>query len=390
MTKNIAILGSTGSIGLQTLQVIAALGAGYRVVALTARSNSKLLAEQVRQFNPEMAALSDERAAAELSLQVSGSCCPVKAGAAGQLSAARWPSAEMVVVALVGFSGFEPVIAALQEGKSVALANKESLVVGGELLNRMGLLAGERIIPVDSEHSAIWQCIGSTPVGQVDRIWLTASGGPFNSWDQEKIFAATPEEALDHPKWRMGQKISIDSATMMNKGFEVLEAHWLFGVPLDRIKVVVHPQSIVHSMVEFVDGSIIAQIGLPDMRLPIQYALTYPERKPAPLPRLGIAGQSWSFEEPDRSRFPSLELAYRAGQEGGTMPACLNAANEVAVDLFLDRKISFGEIPQLIETVMNEHELIAEPDVEDIINSDHWARRRASIAGGKNMEGSTG
>lgn len=390
MAKNIAILGSTGSIGRQTLQVISALGPDYRVVALTARSSGRLLSEQIRRFKPEIAVLSDEKAAAELSLGAGDYDGLLETGAGGQLTAARWPSADLVMVALVGFSGFEPLVAALHEGKIVALANKESLVVGGELLQRRGMLGSDRIIPVDSEHSAIRQCLGSAPAREVERIWLTASGGPFREWDLEKIYAATPEDALNHPSWRMGRKISIDSATMMNKGFEVLEAHWLFGVPLERIKVVVHPQSIVHSMVEFTDGSIIAQVGLPDMRLPIQYALTYPERKASAFPRLDLYGQSWSFEEPDRSRFPCLELACRAGRAGGTMPACLNAANEIAVELFLAKRIAFGDIPVLIETVMNENEMIAGPAVEDILTADRWTRRRASEVGRELAERSAG
>ncbi|MEW5783861.1 MAG: 1-deoxy-D-xylulose-5-phosphate reductoisomerase [Bacillota bacterium] len=377
MSKRIAILGSTGSIGRQTLAVIEALGPAYRVTALTAGRNAALLAEQARRFKPELVVLSDAGAAAELARELRGEACRVEPGPQGQILAATWPSVDLVVAALVGFSGFEPVLAALQAGKIVALANKESLVVGGELLQHKGLLRGDRIIPMDSEHSAIRQCLSSTSLDRVSRIWLTASGGPFRDWPRDRLESAKPDQALAHPNWRMGAKITVDSATLMNKGFELLEAYWLFGLRLDQIEVVIHPQSVVHSAVEFIDGSVIAQLGLPDMRLPIQYALTYPERQESTLPRLNLFGQNWSFTEPDTERFPCLELAFRAGAAGGTLPACLNAANEVAVEYFLKGELSFGGIPALINAVLQKHAPVREPDFKQILAADQWARQEA-------------
>ncbi len=378
MPKKIALLGSTGSIGCQTLEVIENLGGSCRIVALTARSSVKLLEEQVRRFRPELAVLSDPRAAAELEKSLQGFDCRVSTGPEGVVEAACRPEADLIVNALVGFSGFRPTLEALKAGKTVALANKEALVVGGELLARKGLLRQDRILPLDSEHSAIRQSLGGTPLDQVSRIWLTASGGPFRDWSEAQLARATPAEALAHPNWSMGPKISVDSATLMNKGFEVMEAHWLFGVPPDRIEVIIHPQSVVHSAVEFVDGSIIAQLGPPDMRLPIQYALSYPARKGNPWPRFNFLGQEFTFTEPDRSRFPCLDLAYRAMDTGGTMPACLNAANEVAVEQFLKGRLSFQEIPRLIERVISAHSVIQKPEESDLEEADRWARRRAA------------
>lgn len=377
ITKKIALLGSTGSIGCQTLEVIENLGGGYRVVALTAGSSRELLERQVRRFRPELAVLSDRDAAAALECDLHDLDCRVETGPGGQVQAARWPAADLVVVALVGFSGFRPTLEALAAGKTVALANKEALVVGGELLAQRGLLDPERILPLDSEHSAIRQSLGGTPLSQVSRIWLTASGGPFRDWEPERLARVTPAEALAHPNWRMGPKITVDSATLMNKGFEVIEAHWLFGLPLDRIEVVIHPQSIIHSAVEFIDGTVIAQLGLPDMRLPIQYALSYPDRKTNPWPRFNFFGQEFTFTAPDRKKFPCLELACRALQAGGTMPACLNAANEVAVEQFLAGALAFTDIPRLIEQVMAGHSVIHRPEPADLEDADEWARLRA-------------
>ncbi len=390
MPKKIAILGSTGSIGRQALEVIDHLGPEYRVVALTAHRRVEPLLVQARKFKPELVVLSDRRAAATLRSSL-GKGCRVEAGPEGQLLAAGWPSADLVIIALVGFSGFQPTWEALRTGKKVALANKESLVVGGELLARTG--DGEpllnRIIPLDSEHSAIWQCIQGVGMGQVNRVWLTASGGPFFSWSRRQLEEeATAERALVHPNWRMGPKITIDSATLMNKGFEVLEARWLFDLELSQIEVVIHPQSIVHSMVELVDGSFLAQAGPPDMRLPIQYALTFPKRVAGPWPKLPIYGQNWSFLPPDRELFPCLELAYRAGKEGGTLPACLNAANELAVEQFRQGKLKFTGIPELIERVMERHTIINCPGVEELVEANRRARCMAekimeSMAGGR-------
>lgn len=388
MIKKIALLGSTGSIGRQTLEVVENLGRDYRIVALTAGSNDALLEQQVRRFEPELAVLGDRGAAASLERRLGDAGPRVEAGPEGLLTAARWPSADLVVVALVGFSGFFPTLAALEGGKSVALANKEALVVGGEVLARRGLLEGERIIPLDSEHSAIRQSLGGAPCSTIRRIWLTASGGPFRGWGPERLARATPAEALAHPNWRMGPKITVDSATLMNKGFEVIEAHWLFGVPLERIEVVIHPQSALHSAVEFDDGSVIGQLGPPDMRLPIQYALTCPERKTHPWPRFDLLGQTLTFSAPDRESFPCLELAFRAQRVGGTMPACLNAANEVAVEHFLKGALAFTAIPRLIARVMDEHEPRPRPEPRELERADGWARRRAGELLGGPIEGS--
>jgi len=377
MAKRIAILGSTGSIGQQTLAVIASLGPAYQVVALTAGQNAALLADQVRRFQPQLAVLSDQQAAAALAQELRGFPCRVESGAEGQVLAATWPEADLIVAALVGFSGFEPVLAALTAGKRVALANKESLVVGGELLAAKGLLKQELIIPVDSEHAAIRQCLGSAPPDQVFQIWLTASGGPFRGWTREQLKAVTPEQALAHPNWRMGAKITVDSATLMNKGFEVLEARWLFGLHLDQIRVVIHPQSIVHSAVEFIDGSIIAQLSKPDMRLPIQNALTFPERQESSLERLNLFGCELSFSEPDTASFPCLDLAYKAGAAGGTFPACLNAANEMAVAHFLQGELAFNDIPAVVDAVLQKHDPVYRPGIEQIKAADRWARREA-------------
>lgn len=385
MTRKIAVLGSTGSIGRQALEVIERLGPGYRVVALTARSNAGLLAEQARRFGPALAALSEPAAAGTVRSLLRGTGCRVAEGEAGQLEAATLPEADLVLVALVGFSGFSPTLAALEAGKRVALANKESLVVGGELLARRGW-EPDKLLPVDSEHSALWQCLEGRDRGEVRRIILTASGGAFRDRPTADLAAVTPAEALAHPNWSMGPKITVDSATLMNKGFEVLEARWLFNVELERIDVVVHPQSVVHSLVEFADGSVLAQAALPDMRLPIQYALTYPRRVDGGWPRLNLAGQSWTFREPDRERFPCLDLAYRAGRAGGTAPACLNAANEVAVELFLKGRIRFTDIPRLVGAVLEEHAPVDKAEPPAITAADAWARSRAAAlaeAGGK-------
>lgn len=376
--KKIVLLGATGSIGRQTLEVVEQLGDEYSVVAMTAGSNRELLEQMVRRFRPELAVLRETDAAARLEQSLRGLHCRVESGAAGLLNAARWPSADLVVNALVGFSGFGPTLEALREGKRVALANKEALVVGGELLAREGLLNSERILPLDSEHSAIRQSLGDAPLSQVSRIWLTASGGPFRDWPMDRLLRATPDEALAHPNWKMGPKITVDSSTLMNKGFEVIEAHWLFGVPLDRIRVVIHPQSAVHSAVEFIDGSIIAQMGPPDMRLPIQYALSYPHRKGNPWPRFDFLEHNLTFSDPDTARFPCLELAFKAMEAGGTMPACLNAANEIAVEQFLKGLISFTDIPHLIEGVMSAHTVTPAPEQADLEKADGWARRRAA------------
>jgi 1-deoxy-D-xylulose-5-phosphate reductoisomerase len=375
--KNISIIGSTGSIGRQTLAVIEALGPEYKVVALTAESSDLLLAEQVKRFKPEIAVINNKSSAARLEKAIATEECQIITGIKGQLIAATLPSADLIVIATVGFSGFEPLVAALKAGKKVALANKESLVVGGEILKNLGLLDGINIMPIDSEHSAIWQCLG-TSTAPVRRIMLTASGGPFFGLKFNDLKNVTPKMALEHPNWNMGAKITIDSATMMNKGLEVIEAKWLFDLSLSQIEVVIHRQSIIHSMVEYIDGSIIAQLGLPDMRLPIQYALTYPGRVESPVAQYDPFGKTLSFDRPDTENFPCLHLAYQAANSGGTMPAVLNGANEIAVDSFLKEKIRFVDIAEVIGAVMQNHSLVSNPSMEDVVSADSWSRREAA------------
>ncbi len=381
MVKKIALLGSTGSIGTQTLEVIDGLGKDYKVVALAAGSNYQLFSKQISKYQPEYAALDDQSSLEKLKALAKSGRCQFGTGQEGQLKAARWPTADLVVLAQVGFSGFEPLIAALQSGKKIALANKESLVIGGEILERYGLLDRARIFPVDSEHSAIKQCWTARKQEEIAKIYLTASGGPFYGMTRAELKNVTPQEALKHPNWQMGPKITVDSATMMNKGLEVIEAKWLFGLSLDQIKVVIHRQSIVHSMVEYVDGSTIAQLGLPDMRTPIQYALTYPERRTSLVESYNPCGSTLTFTEPDHANFSSLKLAYRAAEAGGTMPAVLNGANEVAVELFLAQKLAFTDIAVLIEKVMDIHDKIEIPEVSDVIDADRWARKKAMETG---------
>ncbi len=374
--KRIALLGSTGSIGRQTLEVIASLGDQYRVVALTAGRNHRLIAEQAARFRPEMVSLFDSEAAERLKNLSLQDSIKISSGAEGQVAAAAWPGADLVVMAQVGFSGFKPLVAALEAGKTIALANKESLVVGGDLLERMNLLDKKRIIPVDSEHSAIWQAIGTAEEKEISRVFLTASGGPFFGMTGDDLKQIKPVQALKHPNWTMGPKITIDSATMMNKGLEVIEAKWLFDLELSQIEVVVHRQSIVHSMVEYIDGTIMAQLGSPDMRAPIQHALTYPARKKGLIKQYNPFG-SLTFEEPDRKNFPCLDLAFRAVEAGGTMPAVLNAANEIAVEQFLRETIKFTDIPVIIEAVMAEHQPVKDYFLEDAVEADRQAREKA-------------
>ncbi len=375
--KNIAVLGSTGSIGTQTLEVVKALGPEYKIVALAAGSRDDMLAAQVRRFKPELAALVGKEAAARLRENVKAEKCIVQSGLEGQLAAATWPTADLIVMSQVGFSGFEPLVAALKNGKTIALANKESLVIGGEILMREGLLDRNKILPVDSEHSAIWQCLGSSSSANVSKIYLTASGGPFYGRTKEELEKVSPGDALDHPNWEMGNKITIDSATMMNKGLEVIEAMWLFNLRLEQIKVIIHRQSIIHSMVEYIDGSILAQLGPPYMKLPIQYAITYPERKKNNFNKYNPFGGVLEFDRPDRLNFPCLELAYSAARTGGTMPAVLNGSNEAAVSAFLKGKIGFTSIPYIIETVMQKHTVVSDPGVEEVVGADRWSRLMA-------------
>ena len=381
--KAISILGSTGSIGCSTLKVVDHLG-DLRVVAMAAGRNMSVLAEQVARFKPELVSVDTEEHAKELMRLLcagaggAGGAPRIEYGADGLVSVATHPEAETVVSATVGAVGFIPTLRAIEAGKRIALANKETLVMAGELMTAAAANSGAEILPVDSEHNAIHQCLRGERVSEVQRLILTASGGPFRTKTKQEIENATREDALDHPNWSMGEKITIDSATLMNKGLEVIEAKWLFGFEAEQISVVVHPQSVVHSMVEMIDGSIIAQLGVTDMRHPIQYALTYPERKPNCLAPLDLCKLSeLTFEEPDLERFPCLGLAYRALREGGTMPAVLNAANEIAVKAFLDGKIRLSDIAAVNESVMNEHVSTAADSLETIVAADEWARTRA-------------
>jgi len=374
----IVILGSTGSIGQQALAVIRQFRGRFQVAGLAAGRNFKLLAEQIREFRPAVAAVAGEEEARALAAELApGERPEIFCGEAGLREVACFPGADLALIAVPGILGLLPTVAALQAGKDIALANKETLVAGGELVTGLAAARGLRILPVDSEHSAVWQCLGDTPREQVAKIILTASGGPFlkEPADLQKV---TVEMALAHPNWRMGRKVTIDSATLMNKGLEVIEARWLFGLNYDQIQVVVHPQSIVHSLVEFVDGSTLAQLGVPDMRVPIQYALTYPERWPNQLPRLNWAeSRQLTFEPPDLRRFRCLVLAQAAGRAGGVLPAVLNAANETAVEAFLAGVISFGAIPEIVERVMDAHRGGAGRELEEILAAGRWAQELA-------------
>lgn len=373
MVKGLSILGSTGSIGTQGLDVCRNLG--IKVVALAANSNAKAMEEQVRQFRPEVAALLDEEAAASLKLKVRDTGTRVVSGMNGILEAVTHAGADTVLTSVVGIAGLIPTIAAIEAGKNIALSNKETLVTAGAIVTDLIKKKGVKLIPVDSEHSAIFQCLAGNRKEDVEKIILTASGGPFRGYTRAGLENVTVEQALNHPNWSMGSKITIDSATMMNKGLEIIEAMWLFDVPASRIEVVVHPESIIHSMVEFRDGSIMAQLGAPDMRIPIQLALTWPHRaenqfRRADMRQLGRL----TFEEPDFETFEALKLAYRAAETGGTLPCAMNAANEVAVELFLKGKIRFHQITEIVKIVMEKHTSNTRPDLDDIIDTDRASR----------------
>lgn len=375
MAENISILGSTGSIGTQTLEVVREIG-GINVTAITANSNIDLLEVQAKEFKPELVCVMDENKALELKKRLSGLKCEVVSGMDGLIAAATVGSADTVVNSVVGNIGLRPTVAAIKAGKNIALANKETLVTSGELV--MGLLEQNKVnmYPVDSEHSAIFQSLQGNAMNKIENIWLTASGGPFRG--RKSLDGVTLTDALNHPNWSMGKKITIDSATMMNKGLEVIEAKWLFNVDLDRIKVVVHPQSIVHSMVEYEDGAVIAQLGVPDMKVPIQYALTYPKRVKNSFPKLDFFERNnLTFEKPDLKVFRCLALAFEAIKTGGTMPAVLNGANEVAVAKFLDGKIGFTDIPVLIEKTMSAYTVKYNYILEDVLEADSFAREYA-------------
>jgi len=380
--KRIAILGSTGSIGRSALAVIDAHPSRLQVAALAAGDNASLLAEQIETYRPRIAAIATaggmDRLRASLS---STAAAQVLTGGEGLLAVATHPDVDIVICASAGTAGLEAVLAAIEAGKTIALANKEVLVMAGELVTEAAHRRGVSILPVDSEHNAIHQCVHGRNHSEIRRLILTASGGPFRELSQPELDRVTPEAALRHPTWQMGRKITIDSATLMNKGLEVIEAHWLFGVDADHIDVVIHPQSIVHSMVELNDGSVIAQLGVTDMRLPIQYACSYPERWETPLPTLDLARAGrLEFHEPALDRFPCLALAYRALRAGGTVPVVLNAANEVAVEAFLDGKLGFTAIPRVIEKTMNAHEIERVSTIDTVRRVDRWAREQAHDA----------
>jgi len=377
MGKGIVVLGATGSVGRNALAVVDSLRERFSVVGLTANSNASPLADLAVKFRPRYVAIADETRMAELQ-----SKCPpgteVLGGIEGVAEVAAAAEADIVLSAIVGAAGLQPILAAIEAGKTVALANKEPLVMAGAIITSLAREKGVALLPVDSEHSAIFQCLSGNRDQEIHKIVLTASGGPFYNNGQDALEKVTPEQALEHPTWNMGAKISVDSATLMNKGLEIIEAHWLFGVGVDKIEVVIHPSSIVHSMVEFVDGSIIAQLGKTDMRQPIQFALTYPERIKSKVDRLSITDVSpLEFFKPSFEKFPCLGLAYEAARAGGTMPAVLNAANEVAVEEFLQRRLSFCDIGRVIERVMTEHTPVDEPGLEEVLAADAWARECA-------------
>ncbi|MDA8141863.1 MAG: 1-deoxy-D-xylulose-5-phosphate reductoisomerase [Desulfobacteraceae bacterium] len=377
--KTLAILGATGSIGRNTLKIVAKFPDEFKVGVLAAKTNVALLAEQISRFKPELAVVFDDRGAHQLKARLpAGQDTQILFGPEAYQVAATWEGVDMVVGAMVGAAGLAPTLAAIEAGKDIALANKETLVMAGALVKAAVARQKVRLLPVDSEHSAIFQCLHGQRAEALDRLMLTASGGPFLKTPADQFDRLTPEQALKHPNWQMGAKITIDSATLMNKGLEVIEAHWLFEVPTERIEVVVHPQSIIHSMVAFCDGSILAQLGIPDMQGAIAYALSYPQRLPLgqPLPDLTRLG-SLTFEAPDMRRFPCLKLALEACRQGGTLPAVLNAANEVAVAAFLERKLSFTAIPTVIEETMTAHLMDSSPDLAGIMAADQWARGRA-------------
>ncbi len=378
--KPIAVMGSTGSIGRSTLKVVERFRERFAVRSLTAGRNVDLLARQIQQFAPEVAVVLDRASRDALYGRLgAGSPTELLWGESGYEAAARHPDVETVVTGIVGAAGLMPTLAAIEAGKNIALANKETLVMAGEIVMARARATGSTILPVDSEHSAIFQSIGRHPRKEVQRIYLTASGGPFRNKPRPEFASITPQEALNHPNWDMGHKITVDSATLMNKGLEFIEAKFLFDFPAEAIEVVVHPQSIVHSMVAFVDGSIIAQLGVPDMQGPIAYALTYPERWPLELPLPDFADIArLTFEAPDLERFPCLRLALEACAGGGTLPAVLNAANEVAVYTFLDGQLDFLGIPAVIEEALARHDQVLQPTLDDIRAADRWARQAAA------------
>lgn len=378
MVKRLAILGSTGSIGTQTLDIVSQYPDRFKVEALAAGNNVRLLIEQVRKFRPSVVAIGNEDHYVELKKSLAGMPVQILAGSGAAMEIAAMSDIDTFVVAIVGFAGLKPTAVAVAAGREVALANKETLVIAGEMIKKSAAASGSRILPIDSEHSAIMQCLEGEEHKSIDKLIITASGGPFRTMTRENLCKVTPAEALKHPNWCMGNKITIDSATLMNKGLEVIEAHWLFDIPDENIDVLVHPQSMIHSMVQFTDGSVKAQLSMPDMRLPIIYALSYPERLNTKLQRISFADtRSLTFEEPDTSRFRNLLLARQALRQGGNMPCALNAANEVAVEAFLDRRIDFFGMSSLVEDVLDKTIFNNEPCMSVYEQTDACSRRMA-------------
>ncbi|MBQ4390576.1 MAG: 1-deoxy-D-xylulose-5-phosphate reductoisomerase [Paludibacteraceae bacterium] len=379
MKKRICILGSTGSIGTQTLDIVRANPDRFEVYALCANRSVELLSEQAQEFHPEVVCIADEQYYEPLKAKLSSLDCKVWAGANAIADVVTFPSVDIVVAAMVGYAGLKPTIEAVKAGKTIALANKETLVVAGEIICELAHKHHAPILPVDSEHSAIFQSLAGETHSEIEKILLTASGGPFLNYSLDQMATVTAAEALKHPNWDMGAKITIDSASMMNKGFEVIEAKWLFGVPVEKIQVLVHPQSIVHSAVQFTDGAVKAQLGAPDMHIPIQYALTYPERIAGDFPRLDLfKTRDLLFQEPDLKRFPNLGLAYEATRRGGNIPCVLNAANEVVNLAFREGKCGFLQMSDIISATMDKIEFIKKPIYEDYVQTDTIARRIAN------------
>jgi len=379
--KNVVLLGSTGSIGTSTCKVIDDVPEVMQLIGLAAGQNITLLREQVSKYQPMAISIADADAAKELENEFSGPP-EVYCGEEGLIRLATLPEADIVLIAIVGTAGLQPALAAIRAGKDIAVASKEILVMAGEIVMTEAREHGVKVLAVDSEHSAIFQCLDGKSPESIRQIWLTASGGPFRGKPAEEFADITVEQALKHPSWEMGRKITIDSATLFNKGLEMIEARWLFDIEMERVRVVVHPQSVIHSMVEFVDGSVLAQLSTPDMCLPIQYALTYPDRAPSDRVQTSLAEIGrLDFEEPDADRFPSLNLARRAGEVGGTLPAVLNAANEVAVEAFCKREISFTKITETVAHIMDAHQVVETPSLEEILTADAWARTAAMVSG---------
>src|SRR5216117_2341892 len=377
--KNVVLLGSTGSIGTSAIKVAEDLPDRIRLIGLAAGGNAELLVRQTLKHRPEAISINDPAKARELETML-GTTTRVYSGEPGLVKLATLPAADIVLIAIVGTAGLQPALAAIRAGKDIAVASKEILVIAGEIVMREAAEHGVRVLAVDSEHSAIFQCLEGKPASSVRKLWLTASGGPFRTTPKADFPSITVERALKHPSWVMGRKITIDSATLFNKGLEMIEARWLFDIEIGRVSVVVHPQSVIHSMVEFIDGSMLAQLSTPDMCLPIQYALTYPDRAPSERVQTDVAKLgSLTFEEPDTDRFPALNLARRAGEVGGTLPAVLNAANEAAVEAFVNGRINFPQISDLVRRTMERHQVVSHQTLEQILAADAWARREAAV-----------